>query len=276
VESQIVIDERDVIRLEIATCFYGSNHLFLTYEILIISPTLERTACLKNRNGGIMKYGVFFVTIAMLLVCSQVVYAEADDLIPNDKGLYRGGGGPGGFLGQLSTAEAVPSGSIDLGAYVGFYDDANALFGQFRIGAMAHGEWEVKAGVLDSSDPHAMIGTAFKYHFYYRQEESSPDMAVNAIIEYYGLDSDGSSWIFGTGFIASYPFRLSNNSDLTPYGRLSFRVERLSVGGYRDSDFDIGLNLGAQYAPTRRFQIYTEFQLDDQFGLIGGINFAVY
>ncbi len=226
-----------------------------------------------------MKYGAFFVAIAMLLACSQVVYAEANDGDLNDKGLYRGSGGPGGFLGQLSTAESVPSGSIDLGAYVGFYDDANALFGQFRMGAMAHGEWEVKAGVLDTeggSDPHVVVGTAFKYHFYDRQENSSPDMAVNAIIEYYGLDSDGSSWIFGTGFIASYPFRLSNNSDLTPYGRLSFRVERLSVGDYRDSDFDIGLNLGAQYAPTRRFQIYTELQLDDQYGIIGGINFAVY
>lgn len=226
-----------------------------------------------------MKYGVFLVALTVLFGSSQVVYAEADDGNPNDKGLYRGGGGPGGFFGQLSTAEAVPSGSIDLGAYVGFYDDANAVFGQFRMGAMAHGEWEIKAGVLDTeggSDPHVMIGTAFKYHFYDRQEDSSPDMAVNAIIEYYDLDSNGSSWIFGTGFIVSYPFRLSNNSDLTPYGRLSFRVERLSEGDYRDSDFDIGLNLGAQYAPTRRFQIYTELQLDDQYGIIGGINFAVY
>jgi hypothetical protein len=84
-----------------------------------------------------MKYGAFFVAIAMLLACSQVVYAEANDGDLNDKGLYRGSGGPGGFLGQLSTAESVPSGSIDLGAYVGFYDDANALFGQFRMGAMA-------------------------------------------------------------------------------------------------------------------------------------------
>ncbi len=226
-----------------------------------------------------MKYGVFFVALAMLFTCSQVVYAEADDWNPKDKDTFRGSGGPGGFFGQLSTAEAVPSGSIDLGAFVGFYDDANALFGQFRMGAMAHGEWEIKSGVLDTeggSDPQLMIGTAFKYHFYDRQENSSPDMAVNAIIEYYGLDADASSWIFGTGFIASYQFKLSNNSDLTPYGRLSFRVERLSVGDYRDSDFDIGLNLGAQYAPTRRFQIYTELQLDDQYGIIGGINFAVY
>ena len=230
-----------------------------------------------------MKYGVFFVALAMLLACSQVVYAEADDGNPNDKVTHRGSCG---FLGQLSTAEAVPPGSIDLGAYVGFYDDANAIFGQFRMGAMAHGEWEIKAGVIDTelgvldtedgSDPHVMIGTAFKYHFYDRQENSSPDMAVNAIIEYYGLDAGASSWIFGTGFIASYPFKLSNNSDLTPYGRLSFRVERLSVGDYRASDFDIGLNLGAQYAPARRFQIYTELQIDDQYGIIGGINFAVY
>jgi hypothetical protein len=234
---------------------------------------------LKGRNGGIMKYGVLYVALATLLACSQVVYAESDNGNAKDKDTYGGSGGPGGFLGQLSTAEVVPSGSIDLGAYVGFYEDANAVFGQFRMGAMTRGEWEIKSGVLDTeggSDPHLMIGTAFKYQFYDRQENSSPDMAVNAIIEYYGLDGDGSSWIFGTGLIGSYPFRLSNNSDLTPYGRLSFRVERLSVGDYRDSDFDIGLNLGVQYAPTRRFQIYTELQLDDQLGIIGGINFAVY
>jgi hypothetical protein len=226
-----------------------------------------------------MRYGVLPVALAMLLACSPVGYAETDSGNAKDKDAYGGSDGPGGFLGQLSTAEAVPPGAIDLGAYVGFYDDANAVFGQFRIGAMPHGEWEIKAGVLDTeggSDPHVMIGTAFKYHFYDRQEYSSPDMAVNAIVEYYGLDDSGSSWIFGTGFIASYPFRLSNNSDLTPYGRLSFRVERLSVDDYRDSDFDIGLNLGAQYAPARRFQIYTELQIDDQYGIIGGINFAVY
>jgi hypothetical protein len=185
----------------------------------------------------------------------------------------------GGFLGQLSTAEVVPQGAIDLGAHVGFYDDANALFGQFRMGVMQYGEWEVKSGVLDTeagSDPRFMIGTAFKYHFYDRRQVSAPDMAVSAIIEFYDLEYSGSVWILGTGLIGSLPIRLSNDADLTPYGRLSIRAERVSSGGYKDTDFDIGLNVGTQYAPTHRFQLYGEFQIDDQFGFIAGINFAVY
>jgi hypothetical protein len=230
-------------------------------------------------TGGMMKQGVISAVLILLVVCTQAVYAEAEGEDSANDVVKTSAGHLGGFLGQLSTAEVIPLGAIDLGAHVGFYDDANALFGQFRMGVVRYCEWEIKSGVLDTeggSDPHLMIGSAFKYHFYDRRQDAAPDMALSALIEYYGLDRDGSAWIFGTGLIGSYPFRLSNNSDLTPYGRLSLRIERLSVGNDRDSDFDIGLNIGTQYAPTHRFQLYGELQLDDQFGFIGGINFAVY
>lgn len=195
--------------------------------------------------------------------------------------------GAGGFLGHLSTAEPVPHGAVDLGAHVGFYEDANALFGHFRIGAIRYCEWEIKAGVLDmegDSDPRVMAGTAFKYHFYHRGDVDAPDMAVNWIIEYYDF-ARASTLILGSGLIGSYPFRLSNNSDLTPYGRLCLRAERnewevhtryVPVKEEHDWDFDIGLNLGTQYAPSNRIQIYGELQFDDQVGFIAGINFAVY
>jgi hypothetical protein len=226
------------------------------------------------KAGGIMKNGVFCAALALLVVSSQALDAQGS-----------------GLLGQLSTAETVPQGAVDLGAYVGFYDDANALFGQFRLGICQYCDWEVKSGVLDTEgegDPYFMIGTAFKYHFYDRQDNAAPDMATSAIIEYYDYGENVSFWILGAGLIGSYPFKLSNNSTLTPYGRLCLRAERVKVGSrYKgdllpefddrvDWDFDIGLNLGAQYAPTHRFQIYGEFQMDDQFGFIAGVNFAVY
>ncbi len=234
-----------------------------------------------------MKHGVFCLALTLLIV------AQA----PDAQG--------GGLLGQLSTAETVPQGAIDLGAYVGFYDNVNALFGQFQMGLVQNVDWEIKSGVLDTEggdDPQFMIGTGFKYHFYDpRANETSgkdsfqdkpskdaPDMAVSAIVEYYDYDDAASLWILGCGLIGSYPFRLANNSHLTPYGRLMLRAERAKAGvhvrdlffdDYKDRvdwDFDIGLNVGAQYAPSRRFQLYGEFQMDDQFGFIAGVNFAVY
>lgn len=219
--------------------------------------------------GGAMRKGFLTATISLLIAISAIP-GHAEDF--------------GGFFGQLSTAEAVPPGAVDLGAYAGLYEDANALFGMAHIGVMPYADLEFKAGVLDTeggSDPHAMIGSAFKYHVYDRQESSAPDMAVSALIEYYSFDNDGSVWIFGTGFIGSYPIRLSNDSDLTPYGRLTIRAEKVSFDrpfrkDYEDTDFDIGFNFGVQYAPVQRFQLYGEFQLDDQIGFIAGINFAVH
>ena len=212
-----------------------------------------------------MKHGIICSALALLFLFLQA---------PETRG--------GGFLGQLSTAEAVPQGAVDLGAYFGFYDDANALFGQFRLGLFQHAEWEVKSGILDNeggSDPNFMIGTAFKYHFHHRHKSEFPDMAFSAILEYYDFGTRRSLWILGGGLIGSYPFKLSNNSHLTPYGRLCIRAERVKggKGGNIDWDyFDIGLNLGAQYAPSKRVQLYGEFQMDDQFGFIAGVNFAVH
>lgn len=212
----------------------------------------------------LLKYAV----AAMVLACPQILSA-------------------GGFFGHLSTAESVPHGSIDLGANVGLFEDANALFGHFRIGVIEYCDWEVKVGVLDTeeaSDPHLMVGTAFKHHFYDRLDDAIPDLAWNLIVEYYDFDH-GSTLFLGGGFIGSYPIKLSNNADLSPYGRLCLRAERNEWEVYTnrgtvmekdDWDFDIGLNLGAQYAPSSRIQVYGEFQFDDQVGFITGVNFAVY
>jgi len=188
----------------------------------------------------------------------------------------------GGFVGQMSTAEVVPQGSIDLGAYAGFFEDMNGFFGTFRMGLLDNLDWEVKSGLLDleyGDDPHFMIGTAFKYHFIHGEDKVFPDMAISGNFEYYDLDVasfNGSSLGFGIGLIGSYPIWLAEKHRLTPYGRLSTRIEHNDVGDWDDTDFDIGLNLGTQYAPSQRIHFYGEFQFDDQLGFMTGVNFAVY
>ena len=185
----------------------------------------------------------------------------------------------GGFFGQLSTAEAIPPGAIDIGAYIGFYEDANALFGRFCVGLFTDADLDIKSGVLDTEggdDPDFMIGSSFKYHFYHKYESAAPDMAFSTMLEYYDAGKDASVWLIGFGLIGSYPIELMNDSYLTPYGRVNTRIERVSAGSYKDTDFDIGLNVGAQYALSERVQFYTELQIDDQIGFIGGINFAIY
>lgn len=217
------------------------------------------------------------------IIFSFLALAASTDLLAadqkNDKSEdgVPGGWGFGGFFGQVSTAEPVPQGSIDIGPYVGFFEDANALFGRFAVGVISDMDVEVKSGVLDtegSDDPQFMIGGGVKYRFLGRRQ-TSPDMAISGFFEFYDVGEDATVWNIGTGLIGSFPIRLSNNSDLTPYGRLSMRVERLTYGD-GDTDFDIGLNVGTQYSPGQRVQFLGELQLDDQIGFIVGINFAVY
>lgn len=185
-------------------------------------------------------------------------------------------------MGQLSTAEVVPPGAIDLGAYAGFFEDLNGLIGVFRMGLFDRTDWEVKSGLMDTqtgSDPQFMIGTSMKFHFLKRTENQMPDMALTAGLEFYELDAagaSGSSFGFTGGLIGSFPIWLAESHRLTPYGRLSTRIERNDVGRWEDTDFDIGLNLGAQYAPRQNIHFYGEFQLDAQIGFITGVNFAVY
>ncbi len=185
----------------------------------------------------------------------------------------------GMLFGQLSTAEAVPLGAIDVGGSVGFFDDANAVFGHFRMGIASNTEFELRSGIDDTErgdDPHFMISLSAKTHFLNREDYTVPDMALSLFGEYYDVGHDANVWILGFGLIGSHPIELSSNVTLTPYSRLNFRAERLNTSGYKDSDFDIGLNMGVQFAPTNRTQFYGEFQIDDQWGFITGVNFAIY
>ena len=216
-----------------------------------------------------------FVVPCMLLMAMPAFAGQSDNASSGSSGGLR----DGGLFGQLSTAEVVPQGAIDVGGNVGFFDDANAVFGHFRMGLVSDAEFEVKMGLDDTErgdDPHFMISLSVKSHFLKREDWVMPDMALSLFADYYDVGPDAEVWVLGSGIIGSHPIKVSPNVNLTPYGRLNFRAERLNDAGFKDTDFDIGLNLGVQYAHSNRTQFYGEFQIDDQWGFISGVNFAIY
>jgi len=214
-------------------------------------------------------HSVVFASAVVILLCGSAFAKDGDGV----------NAGFGSVMGQLSTAEVIPAGAIDIGPYFGFYEDATALFGRFCVGLVSSMQLEVKSGILDTDgfdDPGFMIGSGVQFQIVRANRLQMPDMAMDVEFEYYDFGEDVSEWVLGSGFIASYPLRLSNNAKLTPYGRLGIRIESISVGDYDDTDFDIGMNLGAQYAPGKRLQFFGELQFDDQVGVIAGVNFAIY
>jgi hypothetical protein len=222
-----------------------------------------------------MGRSVLITVVTLLLLAGSVLSADNPSSSTADSQSMIGGG----RFGQLSTAEAVPPGAIDAGANVGFYDHTNVMFGHFRMGIVTNTDFDVKLGIDDTEqgdDPHFMIGMSVKSRIISREDYYLPDLAISGFAEYYDTGEHSELWMLGTGLIGSYPIEVNSYINLTPYGRLNFRAERLTQNGYKDTDFDIGLNLGTRYTASDRMQFYGEFQIDDQWGFLTGINFAIF
>jgi hypothetical protein len=183
------------------------------------------------------------------------------------------------FSGQLSTAKTVPSGGSMLGVYAGIYEDAFGVLGQYRYGLGGYTDMGFKVGVLDLDDflsNDVAIDAAFdlKYQVMEMRMRDPFDLSLGGTFEFLGFE-DGTLISFGFAPIGSYPVTLKNGRILEPYGRLQLRVERVDINSYDDTDFEIGLNMGAAFELSSSTEAIGELQFDDEFGFIFGVNFEL-
>ncbi len=187
------------------------------------------------------------------------------------------GGGFGSVYGGLATAQSYGLGKGTLGISAGIAD-ANSIGGWFGYGMSKYVDGRFKVALFDAgSETKLAFGGDFKWQFWSMKEGTRYpfDMAVGGFVEY---DDRGPGSIFqiGSHLIGSYPFALNNRSTLSPYGRLSVRLERDAKDNLgSNSDIRFGLNGGAVWELTPAMRLFGELQLDGNNGLFLGLEFDV-
>ena len=182
--------------------------------------------------------------------------------------------GAGSVFGGLASAQTYGQGIGAIGTYGGIAD-ANAVGGWFGYGMSKYVDGRIKLGFFDEGpSTHLALGGDFKWQFWSVAEGSRypMDMAIGGFLEY--LDGDGGSVVeIGSHLVGSYPFRLTNGSTLSPYGRINVRIEKDSFAD--KSDIRFGLNGGAAWEVNRNLKFLGEFQFDGNDGVFFGVEFGV-
>jgi len=204
------------------------------------------------------------------------------------------------FLGQMSPASILPANAGKIGGYIVSAEDAFAVVGSFRYGFGPFTEGRFRLGFIDEegshTDPHIIMGVDAKYLLWKFSDgktgEASEggyrnpiDLSLGAGMEYAVLQWYDVLGIGGS-VIASRPFVFQNRSSIEPYARLNLRYQRnhadafyrdnRRLEGYSDSDFEIGLNMGALFSVTPLVDFTAEFQIDDQTAFMLGIDIAAF
>ncbi len=180
----------------------------------------------------------------------------------------------GGF-GSLTTATTT---GIRNGNFMGILGtgDITTFGGIFTYGMSENTDGRVKLGLIDGkggADATLMFAVDFKYNFISIDSslQNGPfDMALGGFFEYYDGDVS-STWSIGGQYIGSYPLTMSNNSILSPYGRLGVRLQSFNS----NSDLEIGFNAGVKWELNDNIDLFGELELDDSDNFFFGIDFRV-
>ncbi len=88
------------------------------------------------------------------------------------------------FLGQLSTAQTLNQKETMLGGYLGVYNDAFSVFGQFRYGLIRYLDFGFKMGMLNldpgygEGETGLIFGGDVKYWFMERESNDPLDLSL--------------------------------------------------------------------------------------------------
>jgi hypothetical protein len=197
------------------------------------------------------------------------------------------------FLGQLTPAPTVKQGDGLLGAYLGVYEDAFSVFGQFRYGIARYFDLGLKGGMIKldpgygESNTGLIMGGDVKYWFMEQQSGDPLDVSLGVGTEYFKI-SGYSVFSLGGNVIASHEIKYAQGKSVTPYGRLNVRWERQSFksskdwfrdwqeGDRTDSDIGVAMALGAELKLSAGLFLVGELEIDDNVGFVGGINYGVF
>jgi len=180
----------------------------------------------------------------------------------------------GGF-GSLSTANTIGYGNGNFMGLIGFAD-ITTFGGVFTYGMSDNTDGRLKLGLIDGeggADATLMFAADFKYNFISVDSslQNGPfDMALGGFFEYYDFEIN-SSWSLGGQYIGSYPLKLSGGSLLSPYGRLSVRLQSVNS----NSDLEIGFNGGVMWELNHNIDLYGEIEFDNDNNIFIGIDFNV-
>jgi hypothetical protein len=182
------------------------------------------------------------------------------------------------FSGQLSTPEPVEKGYSRGGFYVGLFDDATGVLGQYRYGIGGYTDIGFKLGIVDwdqgrDSNTGLNLNFDMKYQAMDAELRDPINLSAGGVIDFLKVEN-ANVFSLGGYALGSYPVKLRNGRTLEPYGRLIFRVERTSVDNYGDdTDFEIGFNMGTSFEISKRVRALGEFQFDENFGFLMGLDF---
>lgn len=194
------------------------------------------------------------------------------------------------FLGQLSPAPTVNRGQAMVGAYLGVYEDAFSLFGQFRYGVAKYFDLGLKMGMINWSPGYGesqtglTVGGDIKYWFMEQAAGDPLDISFAVATEHLSV-SDFSIFSLGGNIIASYRIVYGEEKSVTPYGRLNTRWERQRFpqspvageeGSWSDDELDVALTLGAELKLASDLNLVGELQIDDNVGFVAGFNYSMF
>lgn len=198
------------------------------------------------------------------------------------------------FLGQLTTAPTLNKGSGLLGMYLGVYEDAFSVFGQFRYGIAKYVDLGLKMGMVNldpgygESSSGLAIGGDIKYWFMEKNSGDPLDASFGVGTEYLNI-ADYGIFSLGGNAIVSYQIDYHDRNSVTPYGRLNVRWQRVNFenslrwtwgakheGNWSNSDMDLALALGADLKISYNFSLIGELEIDDNVGFVAGINYNMF
>jgi hypothetical protein len=182
------------------------------------------------------------------------------------------------YSGQLSTAETALKGTSTGSGFVSVYEDGFGVLGQYRIGFGGYSDIGAKAAIIDYDNPDQtgfLIGVDYKYQIMEVRIEDPIDMSIGGMFDM-ALFENFNLLSFGGFIVGSHPLEMTSGRRITPYGRLILRIDRFDPDlGPSDSDFNIGLNAGADLELTTATHVSMEFQLDEQTALYMGVTFGL-
>ena len=185
------------------------------------------------------------------------------------------------FSGQLSTPQTMANGYSWVGGYVGIYDGALGILGQYRYGVGGYTDIGFKLGVIDfnSGFHHSNTGFNVAFDFKYlameRHLRDPINLSVGGGIEFPGVE-DFTIISFAGNVVGSYPVNLRNGRILEPYGRLQLRIQNEHVHHYgSNTDFEIGFNPGVSFELSKTVRAIGEIQFDESTAFFMGLDFDI-
>jgi hypothetical protein len=201
----------------------------------------------------LMAWGCLFVTTAVLAA-----------LDPIDASAQ--------FLGQVSTARTVESGANDVGGFLGLYDHAMAVFGQYRRGFARTADFGAFAGLFDPEGGSARLtlGGDVKFQVLDDQRTDPFDLSLDSRLAL--IDYPGSLYFsIGESVVCSHNFRIASGSALAPYGAVNVRLDHV----YSNSNLEIAAAGGVKWEFSDLIDAYGELVFDEDLGLVLGLNFKI-